>query len=269
MCRSYSDCSLQSTKTIIINGPTVTETLVGVTSTQAGLSSAPSNPNVATTIPSTVTSFLTVTQVVSVVEPKTSEHTEKGPYLFHVESGTTVWLNDKTPPGTASFVTGASTIIVQPAPTEVLGDKEQEGTTTHFSTITLTSTAVQTHVLTLLSVTPSAKPFTGIAPYGWNSSVPIQKHVATEGAKVFDEKVQDTTIATRPTKVFHRRFKRQSEEWITATINGVVVSWVNNYTPPIAGAVSTTSASEPSLSTTVTLQIVEGEYSPGHAGTPH
>ena len=268
--RSYSGCSLQSTKTITINGPTVTETLVGVTSTRADLSSAPSNPNAVTTIPSTVTSFLTVTQVISLVEPKTSEHADRGPYLFHVVSDTTVWLNDKTPSGTASLVTAASTIVVQPAPTPVLADKEQDGTTTSFSTITLTTTDVHTHVLTLVRVTPSAKPFTGIAPYGWNSSMPVQKHVASEGAKVYDEKMHNTTIATRPTKVFRRRFKRQSEEWITATINGVVVSWVNNYTPPVAGAVSTTSAFEPSLATTVTLQVVEGKYSLGHeTETPH
>lgn len=245
--------------TVTVNGPTVTEFVAGVTSSYTTHPNrVPEEEASATALQTTVTNFYTVTRVLSVVEPTTTKGTSKGPYLFHVASGSTYWLNGNTPPSTGSLVTAASTVTVQPAPTGATEAAANGGTSTSFSTLTLTTTNVLTNVLTLVSLTPSAKPFTGLAPNGWNSSSPTVHGAETTKLQVDKEIATNTTLFAAPTGSGKRLAKKQQNEWISGTINGVIVPWVNNYTPAIHKAASTSSADEASSSTTVTFELLAG-----------
>ena len=196
-----------------------------------------------------------MTQVLSVIDQTTTKGSSKGPYLFYVASSSTAWLNGNTPPSTGSLVTAASTITVQPAPTGVTEVAIKEGTLTNFKILTLITTNVVTNVVTLVSITPSAKPFTGLAPHGWNGSLPNVHQIATQ----IDKKIATvTTISAAPTGSSKYLIKRQHAEWITATVNGMIVSWVNNYTPVGLHAVSTIGTDGANSSTIVTIEVVTG-----------
>ncbi|KAA6414004.1 MAG: hypothetical protein FRX48_02366 [Lasallia pustulata] len=127
-----STCEAVSTVYVTVSGPPTIETFNLIDASSAIISTASSveaQPYIwtgvaaaGTSIDTTaaVTSYLTYTEVFSVIEgPTTSATADQGSYYFTKENGTTVWLGDKTPPVTDALVTGTTTVVVEPTPGSV------------------------------------------------------------------------------------------------------------------------------------------------------
>ena len=202
----------------------------------------------------------------------------QGPYSFAEHSGTTIWLGGKTPPSTKSFVIETSAITVLPVPESYIVDSGATPDASSFSTLTLTATTskVFTETLTesLSTSEPSAKPFTGLAPYGWNSS--LTTFITVKASVASNDLVRPTGEAYSTGKIHSPRWDvppplqginplfpvpvtpdisavlaslreessyiapRQVGSIVVATIEGQVVSWTNSYD----GGVTATATSE-------------------------
>lgn len=167
----------------------------------ASIGTAPvtSQASILTDITATLTSYVTLTEFVSVVHvtSTTSVSTEastlnsphrnqkevdasKGAFFFFKHDGTLEWLDGKTPPAGRTLLTSAAFITVQPVPTGF--DLSAEGSvasspkgtkiSTTYSTVEVQSTIYQTKVTTSTLSTPSAslKEFAGLGSTGWNTS---------------------------------------------------------------------------------------------------
>ncbi|KAI4262456.1 MAG: hypothetical protein L6R42_002374 [Xanthoria sp. 1 TBL-2021] len=223
-------------------GPLVTITVtVGAAPTSAPVA-AGSLVEPTTTLSST--SFLTSTKIVTVDHYSASEPAQPsspldGPYSFAEENGSTIWLGGKTPTSGAALVTNTLVVTLQPQPssTETVSFTTSSGTTltsddqTTTSWTTLSSTSFYTHYLT--NLLPAPKPSAYPGNNGWNATVtnlqtlPISAHV--------------TASASSTLKRVH---PRQVGALVTATINGVVVTWTNVW----AGVPQTTEPSAISTS---------------------
>ena len=122
-----------------------------------------------------LTSFSTHTNTLSIIEASSElVKSSQGPYSFAVHSGTTTWLGGKTPSATESFVIKTSAITVMPIPPGSLASALTDSDAPTYTTLTSTSTSsrIFTETVTESFSTPtaSAKPFTGLAPYGWKNS---------------------------------------------------------------------------------------------------
>ena len=193
---------------------------------------------------------------------------DKGPYYFSEQDGTLVWLDGKTPPATGSFLTSTAFITVQPIPTGLPASAKEnavstaEGSivSTSYSTISLyrVSTVYQTKVVTGTIHVPAipVKAFVSLGSSGWNTSftpsvrgdenkpsVGISKPIVgqTGAIEKGDNKPKKST--THPalaysTNVSEQLEARQVGALVVATIDGVLVSWINSYdgkstpTPP-------------------------------------
>ena len=185
-----------------MSAPAVTKTVT--ISSERAIGPANVETTLASTdITATLTSYVTLTDFVSVVpvtpttpgsdqtlpvEPpalnRIKDDTNEGPYYFYEQDGTLEWLDGKTPPATRSFLTSTAVITVEPVPTGVtLSDEESAVSTapgsvisTTYSTISLyrVSTIYQTRVVTstIPAPTASAKAFVALGSSGWNTSVP-------------------------------------------------------------------------------------------------
>ena len=201
----------------------------------------------------------------------------QGPYSFAEHSGITSWLGGKTPPSTESFVIKTSAVTVLPIPeSHIISGATPD--TSSFSTLTLTSTTskVFTETITesLSTPGPSAKPFTGLASYGWNST--FTTFITVKASATSNDLVRPTG-ETYPTGKFRAPrwdvppplqginplfpipvtpdisavlaslreepsyiAPRQVGSIVVATIEGQVVSWTNTYD----GGVTPTATSE-------------------------
>ncbi|KAL8828754.1 MAG: hypothetical protein Q9191_002407 [Dirinaria sp. TL-2023a] len=201
----------------------------------------------------TLTSFQTHTDVVSIVPAvATSVKANQGPYSFAEHSGTTVWLGGKKPPasGSAIVLTKAITVLPVPPSAHVVPDPENSLTESYTTLhLTRTTSKVFTETLTESSSTSAAaaKPFTGIATYGWNSSLTTLLTVPS-GAK---ESGRARSIGHPAYRTGHNKplpnitypflgpqvtgkesaslAERQVGAIVVATIEGHVVSWTNSY----------------------------------------
>lgn len=195
----------------------------------AALTSAPvaAGSSVEPTTTLSSTSFLTSTKIVNVNHHSASEPAQPssaldGPYSFAEENGSTIWLGGKTPTSGAAFVTNTLVVTLQPQPssTETVSFTTSSGTTltsedqTTTSWTTLSSTSFYTHYLT--NLLPAPKPSAYPGNNGWNATMttlqtlPGSAHV--------------TASASSTLKRVH---PRQVGALVTATINGVVVTWTN------------------------------------------
>jgi len=189
----------------------------------------------------TSTSFETITDVVSLITAMaTPVKTDEGPYSFAEHSGTTIWLGSKTPPTSESIVYMTKAITVEPVLSSAAAP-----TTTSFSTLSLTTVTSETftETVTELSSSPvaSAKPFTGVATYGWNSTLTtlLKVQVGAKGSGRVQPTgfVPESPVGTehgRPSPYATGRSSeslaaRQVGSIVVATIEGIVVSWTNSY----------------------------------------
>jgi len=194
----------------------------------------------------TLTSFETITNVVSLMTATaTLVKTDQGPYSFAEHSGTTIWLGNKTPPMSESIVYKTNVITVEPVPTSTDVASAAAPTTTSFSTLSLTTVTSETFTETVTepssSPVASARPFTGVATYGWNSTLTtlLKVQVGLKGSDRVQSTgfVPETSAGTghgRPSpyatgQPSESLAARQVGAIVVATIGGLVVSWTNNY----------------------------------------
>jgi hypothetical protein len=196
--------------------------------------------------------------------------TDNGPYYFAEHDGTLVWLDNKSPPAGGSFLTSTAFITLEPVPYSVPPSPEEDSVptaegskiSTSYSTISLysVSTAYQTIAVTSTIPVPAASPkvFVGLGSSGWNTSFTFTPKVdenkkaentlnpilrQTGVAEKIDNRPETSTTDPAPTisaNVTKKVEARQLGTWVFATIDGVPVSWINNYdgtepspTPPI------------------------------------
>ena len=250
-----------STVFVTVSAVTVTETVKSAAPSmfpiQAVAESAmpTASPLDTTGVTATATIYLTYTNIVSVFQATSSSSVadqDKGPYYFSVSDGTTIWLDGKTPAAVDSFVTLTTSIVVAPTPSSSDSSDMNEKHSTSTSTVFMTKVVSEfsTETLTKPSTVPtSAKSFAGIGAFGWNgTTTSAQKAVsgasgigsagpmsyATNIGYSYSSVPQFATsytkaaqiVSTNATKI---REARQIEMYVTATINGVVVSWINNW----------------------------------------
>ncbi len=196
-----------------------------------------------------VTKSVGSTHVIQVIKATTLP----GPYSFTEDNGTTSWMGGQTPPASASLVTSTLFITLQPVSTPV-SESASAAMTTSYVTISSTQTVTHTYTKTLiesLSTMPGSTKtytghgYTGLGSAGWNSTlttflklkvIPTGSGRATPsvyepGAPIdswsrqggVDASPTSSTNSTRPIK------PRQVGEIIVATVDGVAVSWTNNY----------------------------------------
>ena len=183
-------------------------------------------------------------QVISVIHASSPSEAQAA-YSFTEDNGTTTWLG-ATPPASASLITSTQVISLEPVPPGYV-DPPAEVTPvisylTISSTKTLTETYMATPTLAVLTPSASAGAYTGLASNGWNSSMSTLITVKSPaiGSVTIAEKLAQYSItaysvissglvpfprgnAARQNKV------RDVENIISATIDGVVVSWTDNY----------------------------------------
>ena len=197
-------------------------------------------------VASTFASLLTSTQVITLAHATG----QPGPYSFTEANGTTIWLGGKTPPLSAKLVTSTSVITLHPVSTQNSGALQggSVATTTSYLTLTPTETITQTYTKILTQHTSSvATSPKGYPPYGlagWNTSVTLPSTLgsATAGGALIQSSVQvsvsrhstsQNTAASIMSTAYGRSRRhlwgRQAGDFIEATIDGVLVSWVNNY----------------------------------------
>lgn len=247
-----------------VTAPVVTKTVVSLpfknVATAVETALAVTQTTTLTDITTTLTSRVTFTEFFTVApaipapsrsgEPpaSTASHPEatdvaadKGPYYFSEHDGTLAWLDGKTPPATGSFLTVTTFITVQPVPTNfpalaeetTLSIAEESTVATTYSTVSLYSvtTVYRTKVITSTIPIPAIAVKFSPGSAGWNSSF-------TALLKGGSGNPKPTVWQTGATHVTGQLEARQVGAWVTATINGVVVSWINSYdgkptsTPP-------------------------------------
>ena len=142
-----------------------------------------------------------------------------GAYSFTEDNGTTSWMG-ASPPSSMSLITATSYVTLEPAQT-------------------LTTTAG-----TVLSTSrPYAKGYIPFGTTGWNatssSSIALSVPSGSTGKGVngssYDDKLASQYLTSKsfptskPTSFAYRINRRQAGQIISATIDGVAVSWTNNY----------------------------------------
>ena len=200
----------------------------------------------------TLTNFQTQTDVVSIVTaPVASVEANQGPYSFAELSGRTTSLGGKKPPASEPVVVLTKAITVLPVPTSAYISPPESSLTASYSTLSTTSTTfkVFTETRTESSSTSlaAAKPFTGVATYGWNSTLTTLLTVATgakqSGGTYPTGHPHSNTGHSKPPKgsdyswprpqmtgtVPGSLAERQVGAVVVATIEGQVVSWTNSY----------------------------------------
>lgn len=259
---------------LTVTAPPITETSYTSTSTtsvpiapESSVAISQSLVEAPTKSEATLTSFQTLTSLVSIVKATaTSPEADQGPYSFAEHSGTTVWLGGKEPPASESIVVKTKAITVHPVPLSAYVSTLEASHTKSYTTVFLTSTAskVFTETLTesISAAVASAKPFTGVAAYGWNSSLTTLVKIAAgekESGRVYRTaytpsvaEQQNRPIGTAHplagpqsiSNVSETLAERQVGAIVVVTIEGQVVSWTNSYNgvPATSSAVAQTSA---------------------------
>lgn len=212
----------------------------------------------------TVTATMVSTQVVSVIQAS-SPSGGQALYSFAEENGTTTWLG-ATPPASASLITSTQVVTMQPVPPGYVAPPVEATPVTSYltlsSTETLTETLTKTQTLTVPIASASAGAYTGLASNGWNSSMPTFITVKTPaiGSVTIEEKLAQYSGTAYPVvssgvvpvprgNTMRLNKARDIADIIVATIDGVVVSWTDNYdgtplstsgTSPVVAPVTTT-----------------------------
>ena len=227
-----------------------------------------------TTFTTTVTTSMISTQVVSVIQASSPDEGQ-GAYSFTEENGTTSWLG-ATPPASASLITSTQIVTLQPVPPGYIAPPmEIAPVTTSYltlsSTETITETRTETQTLTVSTTPASVGAYTGLAANGWNSSMLTfitVKSPAIGSVTIANKLVSfpGTAYPIAPSSIVsfssgnatrHNK-ARDVADLVVATIDGVAVSWTNNYdgipmstsdtSPTIVPVTATALQSEPESS---------------------
>lgn len=269
--RIESTCGGASTAYVTVTASRVTETVFTTTIAPSSLLQVGASAETSLDPTTTSTSFETITDVVSLLTVSASPiKTDQGPYSFAEHSGTTIWLGSKTPPASEPIVYMTKAVTVQPVLSSTDGFSAAAPTTTSFSTLSLTTVTSETFTETVTesssSPVASAKPFTGVATYGWNSTLTtlLKVQVGAKGSGRVQPTgfVSESSVGTgqgRPSPYATGRSSdslavRQVGSIVVATIEGIVVSWTNSYdgqpattsSPVAQSSVSVAGATAPS-----------------------
>lgn len=210
--------------------------------------------------PATVIITPTHTQI----RPKPIE-TSQGPYYFTANSGTTFWIGGETPPAGKSYSTSTTMITVLPIP---LSSPVLNEDSTTYSTFTLTRVSLVLNTVRIVKSIPedmftstppelttiptaSAKPFNLLGSTGWNTSTAslgfkvvesgvLKTHRHQSGAQEnFTPSVEFSFPASTQSSLVPNLLgsgnitkplaARQIGATVFATIEGKLVSWVNNF----------------------------------------
>lgn len=222
------------------------------------------------------TTYLTRTKTVSADDapiplPGKPHATQSGHYYYAVDEGTTIWLGSRTPTSGATLATNTMVVTVQPQPEHTGGSivvttsqsssALEDETSTSYTTFL--STSFHTSYLTkdlVLEPGTTSRPSVKLTPYpgshGWNSTLSIAQE--TEGSSPVSASASSPTwpasgiAASTPSYAIKRHHPRQVGAVVSATINGVVVSWTNAYdgVPVTFDSVSTSRTSSSSVAVT-------------------
>ena len=239
-------CSTLSTIFVTVPSSPTTETIyaqregsattVGIEALVNGVAQVTS-----TVITKTVTASVASTQVVSVIQASSPSEGQAA-YSFTEDNGTTTWLSP-TPPASATLITITQVMSLEPVPPGYVAPLAEATPVTScltiFSTETLTETYTATQPLTVLTASASAGAYTGLASNGWNSSVStfITLKSPDIGYVTIAEKLAQysgTAYPRVPSGVVpfppgNAKRYNKARDIISATIDGVVVSWTDNY----------------------------------------
>ena len=199
-----------------------------------------------TVVTTTITSSVTSTQVISVIQASSPAEGQAA-YSFTEENGTTTWLG-ATPPSSASLITSTAVITLQPVPPGYVSSQQAVTPLMSYltlsSTETVTETRTETQTLGNSTASTLAGAYTGFASNGWNSSIPkfITVKSPPVGSVTIAEKlayfsgtaypIAPSGIVRSPSGYAARHIKaRNVGDIVIATIDGVAVSWTNNYDP--------------------------------------
>ena len=207
--------------------------------------------------------------------PPNATTSASGLYSFLVENGITIWLGGITPPATESFVVATATVVVEPVPNLQSSSSTVQVQApipvTSIETVQVTSVftinlaEIPTESSSVASVSAAAKSFPGAGSNGWNvttlTRVTHRKHEtgtgyhrhATGASGGFAHHSLESYHWSNPIPSGEPepKDKRQLGAIVTATIDGVIVSWTNTY-----DGIPQTVASIPS-SSIVTYSVVD------------
>ena len=176
-------------------------------------------------------------------------------------------------PASASLITSTQVVTLQPVPPgHVAPPSEMLPSATSFLTLSsteiVTETRTETQTLAVSTISASAGAYTGFASNGWNSSMStfVTVKSSTIGSVTVAEKlayfpgtaypvVSSGVVPLSPGNATRYVKARAAANIVVASIDGVAVSWTNNYdgtspspfsTPPVVAPVTATALqSEP------------------------
>lgn len=195
-----------------------------------------------TAVTTTVTTSVISTQVISVIQASSPSEGQAA-YSFAEDNGTITWFG-ATPPASASLITSTQVVTLQPVPTGSVSPSAEIPLVTSYLTLSSTETITETRTetQTLAIFTASAGAYTGLAPKGWNSSMStfITVKFPPIGSVTVAEKLAyypGTAYPVAPSGVgplspgnaTRHIIKARDVGEVVATIDGVAVSWTNNY----------------------------------------
>lgn len=273
--------------TVTVSAPVqVTETVFTAANPPSpSLSPSVASAGIATSLEPTTTlsstSYLTHTRVVEVDDaaiplPAQTNAAQGGYYYYAVDNGTTTWLGTKTPAFGATLATNTVVVTVHPQPeytgvpvadTTIQSSETLEDETSTSMT-TLHSTSFHTRYLTMeltLGPTPTSRSSVRLPPYlasyGWNTTLSIAQgtggFLPVSASSDMFPAISPTwpasgIAASTPSYAIKRHHPRQVGAVVSATMNGVVVSWTNSYdgVPATLAPVSSSQASPSSVAVT-------------------
>ena len=242
-------CSPVSTVFITVPASPTIETIYALSEGSAATVGIEASSNGAaqptsTVITKTLTASVVSMQVVSVIHASSPSEGQAA-YTFTKDNGTTTWLG-ATPPASASLITSTQVISLEPVPPGYVAPPAEVTPVTSYLTVsstkTLTETDMATQTLAVLTASASAGAYTGLASNGWNSSMSTLITVKSPaiGSVTIAEKLARYSITVYPIvpsglvplprgNAARQKKVRDVENIISATIDGVVVSWTDNY----------------------------------------
>lgn len=223
-----------------------------------------------TAVTTIVTTSIISTQVISVIQASSLAEGQVA-YSFTEDNGTTTWLG-ATPPISASLITSTQVVTLQPVPPGYVAPLVETTPVTSYLTLsatkTVTETLTETQTLAISIAAASAGAYTGVASNGWNSSISTFITVKFPPTVTIAEKLAyhpGTVYPMVPSGIVPfspgnatRHIKARDVGEIVATIDGVAVSWNNNYN---GTSLSTSGTSQILVPVTVTALQSESEFS--------
>ena len=263
-------CSPVSTVFITVPAPPTIETIYALSEGSAAtvgieaLSNGAAQPT-STIITKTLTASVVSMQVVKVIHASSPSEGQAA-YAFTEDNGTTTWLG-ATPPASASLITSTQVISLEPVPPGYVAPPAEVTPVTSYLTVssteTLTETYMATQSLAIITASASAGAYTGLASNGWNSSMStlITVKSPATGSVTIAEKLAQYSITAYPVipsglvpltrgNAVRQNKVRAVENIISATIDGVVVSWTDNYDGVPLSSSDTSSSVVPVTATT-------------------